>query len=104
MIEGPMNEPRTLIERYEEVAQLSRDMLVAAHLEDWEQVARLESRCQLLIGYLKRASTIVPLSEDEQRRRVALLRDILQDDAEVRMRAEPWLLELEQLIGVGRRG
>ena len=49
-----MNE-RPLIERYEEVAQLSRDMLVAAHLEDWDQVARLEARCQLLIEYLKRA-------------------------------------------------
>jgi len=104
MIEDFMNEPRTLIERYEEVAQLSRDMLVAAHLEDWEQVARLESRCQLLIGYLKRASTIVPLSADEQRKRVELLREILQDDAEVRVRAEPWLMELEQLIGAGRRG
>jgi flagellar protein FliT len=99
-----MTEPGTLIERYEEVAQLSRDMLVAAHLEDWDQVARLEARCQLLIGYLKRASTIVPLSPDEEQRRVALLRHILQDDAEIRLRAEPWLLELERLIGVARHG
>ena len=98
-----MNESRPLIERYEEVAQLSRDMLVAAHLEDWDQVERLEARCQLLIGYLKRASTIVPLSADEEQRRVALLRHILQDDAEIRVRAEPWLLELERLIGAARR-
>jgi len=94
---------RSLIERYEEVAQLSRDMLVAAHLEDWDQVERLEARCQLLIEYLKRASMIVPLGADEQQRRVELLRDILQDDAQIRLRAEPWLLELERLIGMPRR-
>lgn len=94
---------RRLIDRYEELAQLSRDMLVAAHLEDWEQVARLEWRGQLLIEYLKRASAIVPLSEDEQHRRVELLRDILQDDAQIRLRAEPWLLELERLIGMPQR-
>ena len=35
--------------------------------------------------------------------RVELLRDILQDDAQIRLRAEPWLLELERLIGMPRR-
>jgi flagellar protein FliT len=98
-----MSESRPLIERYEEVAQLSRDMLVAAHLEDWDQVERLEARCQLLIGHLKQVSVVVQLSADEQRRRVQLLRDILQHDAQIRVRAEPWLLELERLIGVALR-
>ena len=94
---------RSLIGRYEEVARLSRGMLAAAQREDWDEVARLEAQCQLLIDYLKRAARIEPLSPLEQRRRIELLRDILQDDAQIRVRAEPWLLELERLIGAPRR-
>ncbi len=93
----------SLIDRYEEVAQLSRGMLAAAQRDDWDEVVRLETRCQLLIEYLKRAARIEPLSPNEQRRRIALLRDILRDDAKIRARAEPWLLELERLIGLPGR-
>jgi len=88
------------IERYEQIAQLSRDMLAAAQRQNWEEVARLESTCRLLIEYLKRAPKIESMSPDEQRRRIELLREILRDDAQIRMRAEPWLLELERLIGM----
>ncbi len=95
--------PRRLIDRYQEIAQLSRQMLDAAHREDWVAVARLEAHCQILIGDLKRASMIEPLSAFEQQRRVQLLRDILQNDAQIRLRAEPWLLELERLIGMRPR-
>jgi flagellar protein FliT len=94
---------RPLIERYREIAQLSREMLLAARREDWNEVARLEADCQLLIEQLKRAAMIEPLNADEQRRRIALLREILQDDGQIRMRAEPWLLELERLLGATRR-
>ncbi|HEX4586270.1 MAG TPA: flagellar protein FliT [Burkholderiaceae bacterium] len=91
---------RRLIERYQEVAQVSGDMLAAAHREDWEEVARLGARCRILIGQLKRAALSEALSEAEQERRLKLLREILQDDAQIRMRSEPWLLELERLIGM----
>jgi flagellar protein FliT len=94
---------RPLIERYREIAQLSRAMLAAARREDWDGVARLEADCQRLIGELKRAAMIEPLNAAEQRRRIALLREILQDDAQIRMRAEAWLLELERLLGAPRR-
>jgi flagellar protein FliT len=93
---------RRLIERYQEVAQLSRDMLAAAHREDWAEVARLETQCRQRIEGLKRATTVEPLNAIEQQRRIELLRDILRADAQIRRRAEPWLLELERLVGVSR--
>ena len=94
---------RRLIERYQQVAQLSRDMLAAARREDWNEVARLEAHCQSQIGELKRAAMIEPLSAYEQRRRIQLLRAILQDDAQIRSRAEPWLRELERVVGFAPR-
>ncbi len=93
-----------LIERYREVAQLSRHMLAAARREDWEEVVRLEARCRILIGHLKEAALAEPLSPVDQQRRIELLRDILHDDAQIRLRAEPWVLELERLIGIKRAG
>jgi len=96
--------PSRLIDRYQEVARLSRSMLEAAHREDWEEVARLEGQCRGEIVGLKRAAMIEPLSASEQQRRIELLRDMLRDDAQIRARAEPWLRELERLIGLAPSG
>jgi flagellar protein FliT len=98
-----VNPSRRLIERYHEVAQASRDMLAAARREDWSEVSRLEARCGDLIAVLKRAAMDEPLDTVEQQRRIELLREMLQDDAQIRLRTEPWLLELERLIGLPRR-
>jgi flagellar protein FliT len=98
---GPQGPP--LIERYQQIAQLSHQMLAAARRDDWDEVARLEVDCRHRIAQLKQAAMIEPLNAVEQRRRIALLRDILQHDAQMRMRAEPWLIELEGLLGIPRR-
>jgi flagellar protein FliT len=87
-----------LLQRYEVLAQVSRRMLDAARENDWVQVTRLETRCAQLIGELKAALKLQSLSVHEQRQRIALLRSILADDAEIRVRAEPWLAQLENLV------
>lgn len=97
------DDPRThtslrLIERYELIAQASHEMLAAARHEDWESVTRLEDACRALIEALRRERIAVPMSTAEQKRRIALLRAILADDAEIRERAEPWLQQLEHLF------
>ncbi len=91
-----------LIARYEAIAQASRDMLVAARADDWNEVARLEACCRALIAELKAAAPNTRLSATEQRRRIELLRGILADDGEIRDRAEPWLRQLERLIAPGK--
>lgn len=90
--------PLRLIERYELIAQASHEMLAAARHEDWESVARLEDACSALIDELRRIAPKEQLDRIEQRRRVALLREILADDAQIRARAEPWLQALEHLL------
>jgi flagellar protein FliT len=87
-----------LIERYEAIAAVSRQMLAAARADDWTEVARLEACCRELIAELKQLARSQRLSVAEQRRRIELLRGILADDAEIRLRAEPWLRQLERLL------
>lgn len=90
---------RRLIDCYELIAQASHEMLAASRADDWESVARLEDACRALIDQVRRDACDVRLSEDEQSRRIALLRGILADDAQIRARSEPWLQQLETMLG-----
>lgn len=83
---------------YEDIAAASRSMLGAAQRGDWDAVAAIESRCRHLIARLRGLALTQRLGAPEQRRRMALLRAILQDDAQIRVRAEPWLRDLESIL------
>jgi len=93
-----------LIEAYETITRASHAMLAAARADDWDGVARLEAQCRALIADLRAIAASQSLGAGEQRRRVQLLREILADDAEIRVRSEPWLCELERVVGTGPAG
>jgi flagellar protein FliT len=88
-----------LIQQYERIALASRSMLEAAHLGNWDQVEEIAARCRVMIEKLKLSSARNALGDAEKRRRIALLRSILNDDAQIRARAEPWLRDLEAFLG-----
>jgi len=88
-----------LIQQYERIALASRSMLEAAHLGNWDQVEEIAARCRVMIEKLKLSSARNALGDGEKRRRIALLRSILNDDAQIRARAEPWLRDLEAFLG-----
>jgi flagellar protein FliT len=92
-------EQRPVIEHYEAIAAASRRMLDAARAADWDEVGREEERCRVLIGRLKRAQPDGGVDSGVRRVRFALLRAILADDAEIRELSEPWLKQLEVLLG-----
>jgi hypothetical protein len=92
-----------LLQHYEAIAQASCTMLAAACAGDWTEVSRQEERCGALIAILK-ASDERPasLSATDDARRMALLRQILSDDALIRGHAEPWLEPIVPLISTPR--
>ncbi|HXY05098.1 MAG TPA: flagellar protein FliT [Burkholderiaceae bacterium] len=89
----------SLMDQYEKIAQASRSMLEAAHRGDWDRVEEIAARCRELIATLKQARVTDALGDAEKRRRIALLRSILNDDAQIRARAQPWLRTLEKFLG-----
>jgi flagellar protein FliT len=91
--------PASLIQYYEAVAQTSHDMLRAAYMGDWPQVEALEHRCLDLIDALNQASSTEVLDPDGQKRRMALLGVILENDAQIRVCADPWLSTLDDILG-----
>lgn len=88
-----------LIKHYEAIAAASRRMLEAARNDDWDKVEREEERCRMLIGTLRRVLPERSAPPVDRRQRLALLRTILSDDAEIRELSEPWLKQLEALLG-----
>lgn len=89
----------SVIEHYEAIAAASRHMLDAARAGNWDEVGRKEEHCRALIGRLKRTQPDGSIASGVRRVRFALLRAILADDAEIRELSEPWLKQLEALLG-----
>jgi len=88
-----------LLGYYEALERASNDMLAAARAADWDQVVKLEGACVLLIAQLKHAASETALAAEERRQKSRIMQRILVNDAEIRNLAEPWLDDLDRMLG-----
>lgn len=94
-----------MLTAYESLSKLTGTMLNAARQGKWDELAALEQRCQGYVGSLMQAAPApVPLNETEQRTKVAIIRAILKNDAQIRALTEPRLHELQQRLNMTRSG
>ena len=91
-----------LLSYYEAIEQASADMLAAAKAGNWDEVVKLEGACAVLIAQLKNAAQSNQLLQNEAKEKSRIMQRILLNDAEIRHLAEPWLEDLDQMMG-GRR-
>jgi flagellar protein FliT len=92
-------EQHTLLDYYKAIESASRQMLVAAQTENWDQVVQLESTCAVLIEQLRGKARNNKLSSEERREKLRIMQRILRTDAKIRLLAEPWLSDIELLVG-----
>ena len=92
-----------MLTTYESLSELTGTMLNAARQGEWDHLADLEQRCRGYVGSLMQAAP-VPLNENEQRAKIAIIRTILQNDAKIRALTEPRLHELQQHRHMTRTG
>ena len=90
-----------MLATYESLSALTGTMLNAARQGEWDHLAELEQRCQGHVGSLMHAAPVV-MNENEQRAKIAIIRTILQNDAQIRALTEPRLHELQQRLHVLR--
>jgi len=86
------------IELYEELSALSRRMVEAARMNDWDRLIELERDVASLRNTLMGIDDDRLSSLEIQRKRV-LIETILDDDAEVRRHTEPWMEQVRQFLG-----
>ena len=92
-------EEHSLLDYYMAIESASQQMLAAAQTENWDQVVRLESTCAVLIAQLRGKARHNKLSAEERREKLRIMQRILRTDAEIRLLAEPWLSDIEVLMG-----
>lgn len=87
-----------LIDYYKAIEDSSRKMLDAARMEDWDQVVRFEGTCAVLIEQLRERSHSEQLLPDQRSEKARIMQRILNNDAQIRYLAEPWLTHFEQKL------
>ncbi|CAG0945097.1 MAG: hypothetical protein EFKGCFLK_02515 [Rhodocyclaceae bacterium] len=88
---------------YESMSAISARMVEAAGDCDWDRLTQLEQDCAGLARRLEAAGEPAPLTEAERARKMAMIRQILADDAEVRRHVEPWMEQVRRYLGDGAR-
>lgn len=85
-----------LIDFYKAIEDSSVKMLEAAKAEDWDGVVRYEGACALLIEQLRELARSEELDASARMEKARIMQRILNNDAQIRYLAEPWLAHCEQ--------
>jgi len=91
-----------LIDYYKAIEDSSACMLDAAKSEDWDQVVRFEGACAVLIEQLRDRASQEQLLPEQRAEKTRIMQRILNNDAQIRYLAEPWLMHCEQNLGEQR--
>lgn len=97
-------EPR-IIEQYERIRDVTEGMLAAARAADWDRLVELEQQCSRHFSELVRVDDAgrAERSPAFRQRKAKLIREVLAADAEIRNLIDPWLAELQSLLGTAGR-
>ena len=85
-----------LIDYYKAIEDSSVKMLEAAEAADWDGVVRIEGICAVLIEQLRCHASCEDLSPAGRVEKSRIMRRILQNDAQIRTLAEPWLAHCDE--------
>jgi flagellar protein FliT len=84
-----------LIDYYKAIEDSSMQMLAAAKSENWEQMVRFEGACAVLIEQLRARARTEQLQPEQRVEKTLIMQRILNNDAQIRYLAEPWLSHCE---------
>lgn len=87
-----------VIENYEALSAIMEQMRIAATQGEWERMVALEKECSRRVALMKAQDEATTLDENSRRQKLALIRKILADDAEIRNVADPWMAQLQRVI------
>jgi flagellar protein FliT len=88
-----------VINTYESVALITKNMLDAARQGAWDDLIGLETKVAAHISQLSTHEAPVKLPPDLRNRKLTVIKQILADDKEIRNLTEPWMEKLSNLIG-----
>ena len=87
-----------VIENYEFLSSITGQMRAAATQGEWDHLVELEKQCSQRVEVMKAQDTATSIDESTRLRKVALIRKILADDAEIRNHTEKWMAPLQHIV------
>jgi len=94
----------SILQTYDAMSVTSALMVDAAQHGDWDRLVALERDCSALVATLNRIDKGSARPDAGYvMRKVALIRKVLADDAEIRRHTEPWMTRLQAYIGNTRQ-
>ena len=87
-----------VIENYEFLSSIMGKMRTAAAQGEWDHLVELEGQCSQRVETMKARDAATLIDESTRLRKVALIRKILADDAEIRNHTEPWMAQLQHTM------
>jgi flagellar protein FliT len=102
----PMVPEQAVLDCYEAIARASSRMLAAAQAADWDNLIAAEMECTHSINQVSALSTQATISVEGNKQRMAIIRRVLADDAQIRNLVDPRLQKLEGYLhgrATGRR-
>lgn len=93
-----------MLQNYESLATLMNLMSEAASHGQWNRLVDLEQQCRRRMDVIRQVDQQSgSISEEARKRKAALIRRILADDAAIRRHTEPWLEQLQGFLLHARR-
>lgn len=87
-----------IISTYEEILVTTNKMLAAAQSNEWDTLINLEKQCRELTNKLIENETESTLSHELQQKKIKIIHQVLDDDAQIRSITEPWMSKLQDII------
>lgn len=98
-----MNQNDVLV-LYRTLAELTAAMLDAARRNDWDAMTSLERECAGRAGVLRNNEHAVALDGVQREEKVALIKQILADDRQIRDITEGWMKQVTAAMSSQRNG
>jgi flagellar protein FliT len=86
-----------LIEDYQQLSGIIGKMREAAEVGEWDRLIALEKDCSRKVEEIK-PHDCVPSNPDERAQKLALLKKILADDADIRDRTVTWMEQWKRVM------
>lgn len=84
-----------VIDHYESLASLTRQMREAVDQGEWDKLVDLEQQCGRHVANIKLADETVSLDDTSRQSEIQLIRKILEDDAYIRNSTESWMAQMK---------
>jgi flagellar protein FliT len=86
---------------YKQMQAISAQMVSAAQANEWDRLVALETSITDLRNRLINGEDVDPLAltESQSVQKAAFIRQILENDAEIRRHVEPWMDTVRQFLG-----